>query len=83
MFGHLLEYHSTNALVRAGDWKIGVQKTGFIREAGLCLVMRARIASRDLVMVLLDSAGRNARITDAKLVRRWLEAGKAPATRKT
>ena len=84
VLGHLLEYHNTNALVRAGDWNIGLQKTGFIKEAGLCLVMRARVASKDLVFVLLDSVGRNARITDAKLVRRWLEAaGAAAATRKT
>ena len=81
VLGHLLNYRNTNALVRAGDWDIGLQKTGFINEAGRCLVMRARIASKDLVMVLLDSVGMNSRITDAKLVRRWVEATKAAAPR--
>lgn len=81
--GRSLNYHNTNALVRASDWHIGLQKTGFINEAGRCLVMRARIASQDLVMVLLDSVGRNARITDANLVRHWIEATKAAASRKS
>jgi D-alanyl-D-alanine endopeptidase (penicillin-binding protein 7) len=80
--GRVLNYRNTNALVRAGNWEIGLQKTGFINEAGRCLVMRARIASKDLVMVLLDSVGMNARITDAKLLRRWIEATRAPATHK-
>ena len=82
VLGRLLNYRNTNALIRAGDWDIGLQKTGFINEAGRCLVMRARIASKDLVMVLLDSVGMNSRITDAKLVRRWIEATKAAAIRK-
>ena len=82
VLGQLLNYRNTNALIRAGDWDIGLQKTGFINEAGRCLVMRARIASKDLVMVLLDSVGMNSRITDAKLVRRWIEATKAAAIRK-
>ena len=82
VLGRLLNYHNTNALIRAGNWEIGLQKTGFINEAGRCLVMRARIASKDLVMVLLDSVGMNSRITDAKLVRRWIEATRAAATRK-
>ncbi len=82
VLGRLLNYRNTNALIRAGNWEIGLQKTGFINEAGRCLVMRARIASKDLVMVLLDSVGMNSRITDAKLVRRWIEATKAAATRK-
>jgi D-alanyl-D-alanine endopeptidase (penicillin-binding protein 7) len=82
VLGRLLNYRNTNALIRAGNWEIGLQKTGFINEAGRCLVMRARIASKDLVMVLLDSVGMNSRITDAKLVRRWVEATMAAATRK-
>jgi serine-type D-Ala-D-Ala endopeptidase (penicillin-binding protein 7) len=76
VLGRLLNYRNTNALVYNGDWEIGLQKTGFINEAGRCLVMRARIASQDLVLVLLDSVGRNSRITDAKLVRNWFEATK-------
>jgi D-alanyl-D-alanine endopeptidase (penicillin-binding protein 7) len=78
--GRELNFRNTNALVRAGNWEIGLQKTGFINEAGRCLVMRAHIASKDLVMVLLDSAGLNARITDAKLVRRWIEATRLPVS---
>jgi len=83
VLGRLLNYRNTNALIRAGNWDIGLQKTGFINEAGRCLVMRARIASKDLVMVLLDSVGMNSRITDAKLIRRWIEATRAAATRKS
>ena len=81
VFGRLLNFHNTNALVYAGDWDIGLQKTGFINEAGRCLVMRARIASKDLVMVLLDSVGMNSRIRDARLVRHWLEATRAASPR--
>lgn len=80
--GRVINFRNTNALVRAGNWDIGLQKTGFINEAGRCLVMRARIASKDLVMVLLDSVGMNARITDAKLVRRWYEATHSRGTTK-
>ena len=80
VLGRDLNFRNTNALVRAGNWEIGLQKTGFINEAGRCLVMRAHIASKDLVMVLLDSVGMNARITDAKLVRRWFEATRTPAS---
>lgn len=80
VLGRELNFRNTNALVRAGNWEIGLQKTGFINEAGRCLVMRAHIASKDLVMVLLDSVGMNARITDAKLVRRWIEATRLPAS---
>jgi D-alanyl-D-alanine endopeptidase (penicillin-binding protein 7) len=83
VLGRSLNYHNTNSLVRAGDWNIGLQKTGFINEAGRCLVMRARIASQDLVLVLLDSVGKNARITDANLVRHWIEATRAAASRKS
>lgn len=82
VLGRLINYRNTNALIRAGNWEIGLQKTGFINEAGRCLVMRARLAGKDLVMVLLDSVGMNARITDAKLVRRWVEATRLAASSK-
>jgi len=59
--------------VRSGRWEIGLSKTGFISEAGRCLVMRVRVASRDLVVVLLDSWGRYSRIGDANRIRKWLE----------
>ena len=69
-----LTFVNTNALVRAGDWKIGLSKTGFINEAGKCLVMQAMIANQPIVIVLLDSWGRLTRIGDAQRIRRWLEA---------
>ena len=53
-------------------WDIGLQKTGFINEAGQCLVMQAKIAGRKLIMVLLDSAGKYSRIADAERMRRWI-----------
>ena len=70
----VLQYTTTNRLVKSPDWNIGLQKTGFINEAGQCLVMQARIAGRKLIMVFLDSAGKLGRIADAERVRRWVEA---------
>jgi D-alanyl-D-alanine endopeptidase (penicillin-binding protein 7) len=75
--GRLLGFNNTNSLVRAGKWDILVSKTGFIREAGKCLVMLANIASRPVVIVLLDSYGSLTRIGDANRVKRWLETGAA------
>jgi len=69
-----LQFNTTNRLVRNPDWDIGLQKTGYISEAGQCLVMQARIAGRKLIMVFLDSAGKLSRIGDAERVRRWVEA---------
>jgi len=65
-----LQYHTTNRLVMSPEWDIGLQKTGYISEAGQCLVMQARVAGRRLIMVLLDSTG--ARIGDAERLRAWL-----------
>ena len=59
--GQLLGFNNTNALVKSADWDIQVSKTGFIREAGKCLVMMATISSRPVVIVLLDSLGRYTR----------------------
>ena len=79
--GQLLGFNNTNSLVKNGTWDIQVSKTGFIREAGKCLVMLATIASRPVVIVLLDSYGRLTRIGDANRVKHWLETGEAlPAT---
>ncbi|APV52379.1 D-alanyl-D-alanine endopeptidase [Betaproteobacteria bacterium GR16-43] len=64
---------NTNALVRASDWQIGLSKTGYISEAGKCLVMHAMIANQPIVIVLLDSWGKLTRIGDANRIRRWLE----------
>lgn len=64
-----IAYHSTNALIRDPRWDIGLQKTGFINEAGICLVMRATIANRPMVLVLLDSSGRFSDFADAGTLR--------------
>ncbi len=69
-----LQFNTTNRLVKNPDWDIGLQKTGYISEAGQCLVMQAKIAGRKLIMVFLDSAGKLSRLGDAERVRRWVEA---------
>jgi serine-type D-Ala-D-Ala endopeptidase (penicillin-binding protein 7) len=68
-----VQFRSTNGLVRNPAWDIGLQKTGYISEAGRCLVMQAELAGRKLIMVLLDSAGRYSRIGDAERIRKWLD----------
>jgi D-alanyl-D-alanine endopeptidase (penicillin-binding protein 7) len=70
-----LAYNSTNALVRNPTWDIGLQKTGFINEAGECLVMQATIHGRPMIMVLLDSSGKYSRFADASRLRTWLDNG--------
>jgi serine-type D-Ala-D-Ala endopeptidase (penicillin-binding protein 7) len=78
-----LQFNNTNRLVKSPLWEIGLQKTGYITEAGQCLVMQAKIAGRKLIMVFLDSAGKLSRIADAERVRRWVESNPslgAPAT---
>jgi D-alanyl-D-alanine endopeptidase (penicillin-binding protein 7) len=67
-------YSNTNALVKNSGWDIGLSKTGYISEAGKCLVMQSWVAGRPTVMVLLDSQGRLTRIGDANRVKRWLES---------
>jgi D-alanyl-D-alanine endopeptidase (penicillin-binding protein 7) len=69
-----LQYKTTNRLIKNPNWDIGLQKTGYISEAGQCLVMQAKIAGRKLIMVFLDSAGKLSRIADAERVRHWVEA---------
>ena len=66
------QFRNTNGLVRNPAWEIGLQKTGYIAEAGRCLVMQAQMAGRKLILVLLDSAGKYSRIGDAERIRRWL-----------
>jgi D-alanyl-D-alanine endopeptidase (penicillin-binding protein 7) len=68
-----LQFNNTNRLVKNPAWDIGLQKTGYISEAGQCLVMQAKIAGRKLIMVFLDSAGKLSRIGDAERVRKWVE----------
>ena len=67
-----LQFRNTNGLVRGGTWDIALQKTGYIAEAGRCVVMQATLAGRELIMVLLDSAGRYSRIGDAERLRKWI-----------
>jgi D-alanyl-D-alanine endopeptidase (penicillin-binding protein 7) len=69
-----LQFNNTNRLVKSPEWDIGLQKTGYISEAGQCLVMQARVAGRKIIMVFLDSAGKLSRIADAERVRRWVES---------
>ena len=69
-----LQYNNTNRLVKNPEWDIGLQKTGYITEAGQCLVMQTKIAGRKLIMVFLDSAGKLSRLGDAERVRRWVES---------
>jgi D-alanyl-D-alanine endopeptidase (penicillin-binding protein 7) len=71
---HLVEFHNTDNLVKNPDWNIIVQKTGFINEAGKCLVMNAVIDRRSVVIVLLDSYGRYTRVADAKRIKTWMES---------
>jgi D-alanyl-D-alanine endopeptidase (penicillin-binding protein 7) len=77
---HLVEFHNTDNLVSNPAWNIIVQKTGYITEAGKCLVMEAVIRGRNVVIVLLDSAGKLTRVADAKRVKSWME-GNASAVR--
>lgn len=72
--GRELQYNNTNPLVKNASWEIGVSKTGYINEAGRCLVMQAQIRNRPVIIVLLDSAGKNTRIGDANRIKKWIES---------
>jgi len=72
-FNRPLRFVNTNGLVRNSRWDIELSKTGYISEAGRCLVMHVRLASKDLIVVLLDSWGKQSRIADANRIRKWLE----------
>jgi D-alanyl-D-alanine endopeptidase (penicillin-binding protein 7) len=79
--GQTIGFNNSNALVKSGQWDIQLQKTGYIREAGRCVVMLANIASKPMVIVLLDSIGKFTRVADAQRVKHWLETGESlPAT---
>jgi serine-type D-Ala-D-Ala endopeptidase (penicillin-binding protein 7) len=71
---HMVEFRNTDNLVANPAWNIIVQKTGYITEAGKCLVMAAVIEGRSVVIVLLDSLGRYTRVADAKRIKTWMEA---------
>ena len=70
-------FRNTNALVKSDSWSIGLSKTGFISEAGKCLVMQAWFDNRPTIIVLLDSWGKLTRIGDANRIRRWIESAAA------
>ncbi len=74
-----LGFNNTNALVKSGSWNIGVSKTGFINEAGKCLVMQAMIGNNPVIIVLMDSLGKLTRIGDANRIKKWIESGKVVA----
>lgn len=70
----VLQYHNSNRLTADPKWDIGLQKTGYISEAGRCMVMSAKLAGRQVIMVFLDAADKSARIGDAQRVRRYVES---------
>jgi D-alanyl-D-alanine endopeptidase (penicillin-binding protein 7) len=76
--GRPLAYRNTNRLVANGRWNIGLSKTGFTNDAGRCLVLQAKLAERNVIIVLLDSWGKLSRIGDANRIRAWLEANARP-----
>jgi D-alanyl-D-alanine endopeptidase (penicillin-binding protein 7) len=71
--GRMQTFRNTNSLVRSSAWDIGVSKTGFINEAGRCLVMQAWLANKPVVIVLLDSIGKMTRLGDANRIKSWVE----------
>ncbi len=74
-----LNYQNSNRLVMNPGWEIGLQKTGYISEAGRCLVMQASVEGRPVIMVFLDSKGKESRLADAGRVRKWLEVSRPQA----
>lgn len=76
--GRPQQFRNTNALVKNPAWEIGLSKTGFINEAGRCLVMQAWINSKPTIIVLLDSVGKMTRVGDANRIKRWVEATALP-----
>lgn len=72
--GRELQYNNTNALIKSPNWDIGLSKTGYIAEAGKCLVMQAWVNSKPTIIVLLDSVGKATRMADANRIKRWVEA---------
>ena len=72
--GRSLSFSNSNRLVKNSEWEIGLSKTGYISEAGRCLVMQAKIATTPVIIVLLDSWGKLTRIGDANRIKRWIES---------
>jgi len=80
--GRVTDFNNTNALVRSDNWEIGISKTGYISEAGRCLVMQARVADKPVVIVLLDSNGKMTRVGDANRIKRWMESASLTSERR-
>jgi serine-type D-Ala-D-Ala endopeptidase (penicillin-binding protein 7) len=78
--GRVQGFSNTNALVKSDNWEIAVSKTGYIAEAGRCLVMQARVADKPVIIVLLDSNGKMTRVGDANRIKRWMESAGLPPT---
>jgi D-alanyl-D-alanine endopeptidase (penicillin-binding protein 7) len=72
--GRPQQFHNTNTLVKNPTWEIGLSKTGYINEAGKCLVMQAWLNNKPTIIVLLDSWGKMTRIGDANRIKRWVES---------
>ncbi len=76
-----MKFRNSNRLVRSPSWQIGLSKTGFIDEAGRCLVMQAQVAQRPVLIVLLDAHGKLTRFADANRIKRWMEGPPPPRQR--
>jgi D-alanyl-D-alanine endopeptidase (penicillin-binding protein 7) len=72
--GSVLDYQNSNGLVKNKRWTIGLSKTGYLNEAGRCLVLKAEIAARPVIIVLLDSWGKYTRLGDANRIKKWMES---------
>jgi D-alanyl-D-alanine endopeptidase (penicillin-binding protein 7) len=79
-----LHFVNTNALARNPHWQIGLSKTGYIEDAGRCLVMQTRLAQRPILIVLLHATGKNTRLADANRIKQWIEGSQSsPKARKS
>jgi D-alanyl-D-alanine endopeptidase (penicillin-binding protein 7) len=78
-----MRFGNTNNLTRSSRWDIGLSKTGYIAEAGRCLVMQVTLAGRSIIIVLLDSWGKYTRVGDATRIRNWLEFASSPSVRRS
>lgn len=68
----MLKSNNTNVLVRNGGWNINLSKTGYINEAGRCVVMHTTVNSRPAVVVLLGASSSQARTNDATNLLNWV-----------
>ena len=75
-----LLYKNSNSLVRRGVWDIDISKTGFLKAAGRCLVMQVQIIGKPIIIVLLDSWGKNTRYGDVNRIKKWMEKRFRPKT---